>query len=144
MILASLPFSCAYIQYPEELSADFQKNKVVQATEAVEGDVAENLALLLPHVEKVSARPEWLSQIADWKARLPFSYDRGTPDGLIKPQLVIETLSNLTAHMKDRTIITTGVITILLTLPLMVLTNLRSDNIKCGPPSISDGDIPEP
>ncbi|CAF9938523.1 MAG: Acetolactate synthase, mitochondrial, partial [Heterodermia speciosa] len=84
-------------------------NKVVQATEAVEGDVAENLALLLPHLKPVSARPEWLSQIADWKARLPFNYDRGTPDGLIKPQFVIETLSNLTAHMKDRTIITTGV-----------------------------------
>ena len=81
----------------------------MQATEAVEGDVAENLALLLPHLHQVASRPEWLSQIADWKARLPFNYDRGTPDGFIKPQLVIEQLSNLTAHMKDRTIITTGV-----------------------------------
>ena len=65
--------------------------------------------MLLPHVNPVSDRPEWLGQIADWKSRLPFSYDRGTSDGLIKPQLVIEKLSNLTAHMKDRTIITTGV-----------------------------------
>ena len=106
--------------------------------------MAENLALLLPHLKQVSARPEWSSQIADWKARLPFNYDRGTPDGLIKPQLVIETLSNLTAHMKDRTIITTGVNSDLLALPLIKLTDLRSDNIKCGPPSTSDGDIPEP
>ncbi|KAL9099763.1 MAG: hypothetical protein Q9163_004781 [Psora crenata] len=84
-------------------------NKVVQATEAVEGDVATNLALLLPHLTPVSARPEWLGQIADWKARLPFSYDKGTPDGLIKPQSVIEKLSELTAGISDRTIITTGV-----------------------------------
>ena len=84
-----------------------------------------------------------MCQIADWKARLPFNYDRGTPDGLIKPQLVIETLSNLTAHMKDRTIITTGVID-LSTFTLNKLTNIRLDNIKCGPPSISDGDILEP
>ncbi|KAG7005832.1 acetolactate synthase catalytic subunit [Physcia stellaris] len=84
-------------------------NKVVQATEAVEGDVAENLALLLPHLDHVPARPEWLSQIADWKARLPFNFDRGTSNGLIKPQLVIQKLSDLTANMKDRTIITTGV-----------------------------------
>ena len=84
-------------------------NKVVQATEAVEGDVAENIALLIPHVKVTSSRPEWFSQIADWKARLPFNYEKETPDGLIKPQTVIERLSNLTADMKDRTIITTGV-----------------------------------
>jgi acetolactate synthase-1/2/3 large subunit len=34
-------------------------NKVVQATEAVEGDVATNLATLLPHLNAVSSRPEW-------------------------------------------------------------------------------------
>ena len=84
-------------------------NKVVQATEAVEGDVATNLAMLIPKVNAVSDRSEWLGQIADWKARLPFDYDRGTPDELIKPQTVIEKLSDMTAHMKDRTIITTGV-----------------------------------
>ena len=84
-------------------------NKVVQATEAVEGDVAENLALLIPHVKTVSTRPEWFSQIADWKKRLPFNYEKETPDGLIKPQSVIEKLSNLTADIKDKTIIATGV-----------------------------------
>ncbi|KAI9803015.1 MAG: Acetolactate synthase, mitochondrial [Sarcosagium campestre] len=84
-------------------------NKVVQATEAVEGDVATNLALLLPQVESRPERPEWFTQIRDWKSRFPFAYDRGSPGGLIKPQSVIEELSNLTAHMKDNTIITTGV-----------------------------------
>ncbi|KAL9027134.1 MAG: hypothetical protein Q9196_004302 [Gyalolechia fulgens] len=84
-------------------------NKVVQATEAVEGDVATNLALLLPYVQKTSSRPEWFSQINDWKKRLPFAYEKETPDGLIKPQSVIEKLSELTADIKHKTIITTGV-----------------------------------
>jgi acetolactate synthase-1/2/3 large subunit len=85
-------------------------NKVVQATEAVEGDVTANLGFLIPKVNKVSSRPEWFAQIDDWKARFPLSaYERETPEGLIKPQQVIERLSNLTAHMKEKTIIATGV-----------------------------------
>ena len=84
-------------------------NKVVQATEAVQGDVATNLALLLPHVKETPSRPEWFSQINDWKKRLPFAYEKETPEGLIKPQSVIEKLSDLTADIKDKTIITTGV-----------------------------------
>ena len=85
-------------------------NKVVQATEAVEGDVTTNLAMLLPKVNKVDSRPEWFAQIDDWKKRFPLShFERGTPDGLIKPQEVIEKLSKMTEHMKDRTIIATGV-----------------------------------
>lgn len=84
-------------------------NKVVQATEAVEGDVATNLALLLPHIHSRPSRPEWFSQIADWKSRFPFNYERETANGLIKPQTVIEKLSTMTQDMKDRTIITTGV-----------------------------------
>ncbi|KAL8799536.1 MAG: hypothetical protein Q9182_005811 [Xanthomendoza sp. 2 TL-2023] len=84
-------------------------NKVVQATEAVEGDVATNLATLLPYVHSKPTRPEWFSQINDWKKRLPFAYEKETPDGLIKPQSLIQKLSQMTADMKDRTIITTGV-----------------------------------
>jgi acetolactate synthase-1/2/3 large subunit len=85
-------------------------NKVVQATEAVEGDCADNLRLLLPQVNAVPERPEWFAQINDWKARFPLSlYERQTEEGTIKPQAVIEKLSDLTAHMKDKTIITTGV-----------------------------------
>ncbi|KAL8732905.1 MAG: hypothetical protein Q9166_002506 [cf. Caloplaca sp. 2 TL-2023] len=84
-------------------------NKVVQATEAIEGDVATNLAALLPHVKPKASRPEWFSQINAWKSRFPFAYEKGTSDGLIKPQTVIEKLSQMTEDMKDRTIITTGV-----------------------------------
>lgn len=84
-------------------------NKVVQATEAVEGDVAANLALLMPHIRTKSERPEWFDQINDWKARLPFNYEKETPDGLIKPQTVIEKLSKMTENIKERTIIATGV-----------------------------------
>ncbi|KAJ5674006.1 hypothetical protein N7462_009445 [Penicillium macrosclerotiorum] len=85
-------------------------NKVVQATEAVEGDCADNLRLLLPQVAPVAERPEWFAQINDWKSRFPLSlYERQVDDGPIKPQSVIEKLSDLTAHMKDKTIITTGV-----------------------------------
>lgn len=85
-------------------------NKVVQATEAVEGDVATNLTFLVPKINAVSERPEWFKQIDDWKARFPLSaYERETPEGLIKPQQLIERLSEMTAHMKDRTIIATGV-----------------------------------
>ena len=85
-------------------------NKVVQATEAVEGDVIQNLAHLLPKIDTVSSRPEWFEQINFWKKKFPLSdFERGTPDGLIKPQELIEKLSQMTAHMKDKTIIATGV-----------------------------------
>ncbi|EXJ57437.1 acetolactate synthase I/II/III large subunit [Cladophialophora yegresii CBS 114405] len=85
-------------------------NKVVQATEAVVGDVTANLAELVPKVKAVKERPEWFAQINDWKARFPLnSYEKETPDGLIKPQTLIEKLSNMTAHKKDKTIISTGV-----------------------------------
>lgn len=84
-------------------------NKVVQANEAVEGDVVTNLKLLLPEVNTVSERPEWFGQINAWKEKFPWAYDRGTPEGLIKPQTVVEMVSNLTADIKEKTIICTGV-----------------------------------
>lgn len=85
-------------------------NKVVEATEAVEGDCAENLALLLPKVKEVTERLEWYAQLSNWKARYPLClYEKEKPGGPIKPQAVIEKLSNLTAPIKHRTVITTGV-----------------------------------
>lgn len=87
-------------------------NKVVQATVAVEGDVIENLAQLVPQVEirSMADRKEWFDQINTWKQKFPLTaYAKADKDGLIKPQTVIEELSNLTAHRKDNTIITTGV-----------------------------------
>ncbi|KAI4729610.1 acetolactate synthase [Aureobasidium sp. EXF-10728] len=87
-------------------------NKVIQCTEAVEGDVTDNLRHLLPQVNNVaeSDRKEWFAQIADWKKRFPWAYEKESgPDSLIKPQTVISMLSDLTSHMKDKTVITTGV-----------------------------------
>ncbi|KAF2153743.1 acetolactate synthase [Myriangium duriaei CBS 260.36] len=87
-------------------------NKVVQATEAVEGDCAANLALLLPQLESRSEadRAEWFSQIKAWKERFPWAYEKEDgPDALIKPQTVISTLSDLTASRKQETIVCTGV-----------------------------------
>lgn len=87
-------------------------NKVVQATESVEGDVATNLRLLVPQVKKrtLDDRKEWFSDINEWKKRWPLSaFEREERGGLIKPQTLIEQLSNLTANRKHETIITTGV-----------------------------------
>lgn len=87
-------------------------NKVVQATEAVEGDLIDNLAILNPQVEKrsMSDRKEWFDQINFWKEKFPLnSYEKAERSGLIKPQTLIEELSNLTADRKHETIITTGV-----------------------------------
>jgi acetolactate synthase-1/2/3 large subunit len=87
-------------------------NKVVQATEAVEGDVVDNLALLNPLIENrsIEDRKEWFDQINFWKKKFPLNdYEKAARGGLIKPQTLIEELSNLTAHRKENTIITTGV-----------------------------------
>ncbi|KAI9654032.1 MAG: Acetolactate synthase, mitochondrial [Alyxoria varia] len=84
-------------------------NKVVQATEAVEGDVVENMSLLLPQVNQVEPRAEWFDQINAWKERFPWAYEKETPGGLIKPQTVMATISDLTADIKDKTLMATGV-----------------------------------
>lgn len=87
-------------------------NKVVQATEAVEGDVTANLKLLLPSVEArtPAQREHWFGQINGWKERFPWAFEKEDgPDALIKPQTVITMLSDMTAHRKDGTIIATGV-----------------------------------
>ncbi|KAH8164669.1 hypothetical protein CIB48_g3569 [Xylaria polymorpha] len=87
-------------------------NKVVQATEAIEGDVSKNLAQLLPHVKVTSMtdRKEWFDNIKAWKEKWPMNaFERTERPGMIKPQVLIEHLSNLTADRKRNTIITTGV-----------------------------------
>ncbi|EGU74990.1 acetolactate synthase I/II/III large subunit [Fusarium oxysporum f. sp. conglutinans race 2 54008] len=87
-------------------------NKVVQATEAIEGDVAANLKELLPLVESktMEDRKEWFNKINEWKKKWPLTdYERAERSGLIKPQTLIEELSNLVADRKDKTYIATGV-----------------------------------
>lgn len=87
-------------------------NKVVQATEAVEGDVAENLRKLVPHVQAktMEDRKDWFGKINGWKAKWPIhDFERTERAGMIKPQVLIEELSKLTANRKEHTIIATGV-----------------------------------
>jgi len=86
-------------------------NKVVEATEAVEGDVTDSLALLLPHIRNVDkeSRAEWFGQIKEWKDRFPFTYYPSKPGEKIKPQAVIECLSELCEPFKEKVIIATGV-----------------------------------
>jgi len=87
-------------------------NKVVQATEAVEGDVGTNLRLLLPLVEarSMSDRKEWFDQINGWKAKWPLNaYEKAERSHAIKPQALVEELSKLCADRKHETVITTGV-----------------------------------
>ncbi|EGR52379.1 acetolactate synthase [Trichoderma reesei QM6a] len=87
-------------------------NKVIQATEAVEGDVATNLKHLIPQIAEKSMadRGEWFGLINEWKKKWPLSnYQRAERAGLIKPQTVMEEISNLTANRKDKTYIATGV-----------------------------------
>ncbi|KAG0091026.1 Acetolactate synthase, mitochondrial [Podila epicladia] len=82
-------------------------NKVVQATEAIEGDVTENLTKLLPLIES-SERKDWFSKLTQWKNQFPF-YHVQDPNGVLKPQTVIQELNKQTEHMKDKVIISTGV-----------------------------------
>ncbi|KAF9113791.1 Acetolactate synthase, mitochondrial [Mortierella sp. AM989] len=82
-------------------------NKVVQATEAIEGDVTENLTKLLPLIES-SERKEWFTKLGNWKSRFPF-YHVQDPNGILLPQTVIQELDKQTADIKEKVIITTGV-----------------------------------
>lgn len=84
-------------------------NKVVQATEAIEGDVTENLKKFLPLVKEVKERPTWFDQIKKWKHKYPYAYSKETPDSKIKPQTVIADLSELCNSLDKEVIVTTGV-----------------------------------
>jgi len=90
-------------------------NKVVQATEAIEGDVGTHLKMLLPMLTPVSMeqRSQWFNKISEYKAKWPMNnYERADgPDGngIIKPQTLIEELSDLTSKIDKKTIISTGV-----------------------------------
>ncbi|KAJ3055310.1 Acetolactate synthase, mitochondrial [Rhizophlyctis rosea] len=83
-------------------------NKIVEVTDAVEGDVTTNMKHLLPLVKE---RPKgaWNKQLAEWKRKYPFSYQPSAKGAALKPQAVIEELNRQTEHNKENVIITTGV-----------------------------------
>ena len=78
-------------------------SKNVQVDIPVVGDAKDILEKMLPLIEPTDRAP-WLGQIAEWKKRYPFGYDKG--GGKIKPQQVIEQLGEMTDH---DAIVATGV-----------------------------------
>ncbi|OBA20028.1 acetolactate synthase [Metschnikowia bicuspidata var. bicuspidata NRRL YB-4993] len=84
-------------------------NKVVEATEAVEGDVTRNLASFIPLVKEVKERKEWMGQIKAWKEQYPYSYMLETPGSRIKPQTLIREISDQSQTYDKEVIVTTGV-----------------------------------
>jgi acetolactate synthase-1/2/3 large subunit len=84
-------------------------NKVVEATEVVEGDVTDNLSKILPLINKVEERPEWFKQLNEWKEKYPYSYQLETPGSKIKPQTLIKEIDTQVQTYNKEVIITTGV-----------------------------------
>jgi acetolactate synthase-1/2/3 large subunit len=86
-------------------------NKVVEATETIQGDLVKNLAQFVKLVHDVprEARATWLAQVAEWKKTYPWAYEKEGENGVIKPQTVISVLDELTADIKRDTVIATGV-----------------------------------
>ena len=58
--------------------------------------------------EKPMQTAAWHAQLDEWRGQYPYKYRKGTPGSLIKPQLVMETLRDITAGRND-VIWTTGV-----------------------------------
>ena len=86
-------------------------SKVVDATVGVEGDLAATLPSFVrqaPHVE-AAEREEWFKQIAAWRTQHPFRYEADDPNGPIRPQTVITTLSKVVEPVKKDVVISTGV-----------------------------------
>jgi len=84
-------------------------NKVVEATEAVEGDVTDNLRKILPLINQVDERPEWFNKLNEWKEKYPYSYQLETPGSKIKPQTLIKEIDRQVQTYDKEVIITTGV-----------------------------------
>lgn len=84
-------------------------NKVVEATEAVEGDVTSNLSKFIPLIDSVPERPEWMAQIQEWKEKYPYAYQLESPGSLIKPQTLIKEISKQASTYDKDVYVTTGV-----------------------------------
>ncbi|EGW31477.1 acetolactate synthase [Spathaspora passalidarum NRRL Y-27907] len=84
-------------------------NKVVEATEAIEGDVTSNLKSFIPLVHSVESRPDWFAKVNEWKEKYPYSYQEETPGSLIKPQTLIREISKQAQTYDKEVIVTTGV-----------------------------------
>ncbi|NPV89996.1 MAG: biosynthetic-type acetolactate synthase large subunit [Firmicutes bacterium] len=82
--------------------AEIGKN--VRVNVPIVGDVRMVLQELIPRVDEVDDRSEWLGMIEEWKDAYPLSFDQGADS--IKPQYVVEQIWEAT---KGEAIITTEV-----------------------------------
>ncbi len=78
-------------------------SKNVKVDVPVVGDAKASLRDMLAIIEH-RPRTEWFAQIAEWKARFPFTYKDDSP--LAKPQAIIEAINQVT---KGKAVFTTGV-----------------------------------
>lgn len=81
-------------------------SKVIPAQVSIVGDLKEVLEALLAKLDPIDidSHTAWRQQIKEWKAQYPLTYQ--TSDTVIKPQCVVEQVSELT---QGEAIITTGV-----------------------------------
>ena len=85
-------------------------DKLRRADVPVVGPLKEVLAALAHHLgeqRRDGSTDAWLVQIARWREEFPLKYGNG--GGMLKPQLVLETLQSLTAASDDEVVWTTGV-----------------------------------
>jgi acetolactate synthase I/II/III large subunit len=85
--------------------------KVRRAEVPIAGDCRVVIEEMLRELDARSDAPRadltaWRAQIADWKARFPLTYERAAPDGVLKPQFVVESLCD---QSPDDTIVVSGV-----------------------------------
>ncbi len=69
-------------------------------------DLVRELSALSGEGSARSQLEPWLAQIRQWQERFPLAYDRDPPDGVLKPQFVVESLRDSTP---DDTIVVAGV-----------------------------------
>nr|GAT55225.1 acetolactate synthase [Mycena chlorophos] len=83
-------------------------NKVIDATIPVLGDVVENMAALVPHIQ-AAPREAWFADLAGWKKEYPFTYVPSQAGERMKPQEVVEELDTQCKARKAEVVIATGV-----------------------------------
>ncbi len=85
--------------------------KVRRAEVPIAGDCKVVIEEMLRELDARAESPRadlepWKAKIAEWKERFPLTYERAAPDGVLKPQFVVECLRD---QSPDDTIVVSGV-----------------------------------
>jgi len=75
-------------------------HKVVAPTIAVLGDVAKNMANVVPFLEHKERKP-WFEKIAEWKKKHPFTFVPAKEGEIMKPQEVLKVLDEKLLKIKE-------------------------------------------